>query len=389
MGSCRHRHLLSFALSSLARRPARALVVLCAYGALVFMLTALLVVTGSLRREVADQLRGAPALVVQRLAGGRHAPIPIAHARILQGIRGVDEAVPRLWGYVYDPAPDVTYTIIGSSSLPPEAGKLLEGDFRPDVPGACVVGAGVADARDLETGDLLPLRRPGGGVLALRVTGVFRSESALLTSDLLVTGAEDARTLLALPPDAATDIALRVPNPREADTVARKVQELMPDCRPVTRDQLARTYDASFGWRSGVWGAVLAGVLLSFLMLAWDKASGLSADERREIGILRASGWTVEDVLTLKFWEALALSSAAAMGGMIAGYLHALLSGPGIFRPVLMGWSTRFPDFPLAPVLDPLQALAVLLAVVAPYLAVVLVPAWRAAVTDPDQAIRG
>ena len=41
-------------------------------------------------------------------------------------------------------------------------------------------------------------------------------------------------------------------------------------------------------WRSGILLFVLSGSLLAFVIFAWDKASGLSETERKEIAILKA-----------------------------------------------------------------------------------------------------
>jgi len=63
-------------------------------------------------------------------------------------------------------------------------------------------------------------------------------------------------------------------------------------------------------------------LILAFMILVWDKASGLTAEERREAGLLKATGWETSDVLWMKFWEGLALSSTSFMTGVILAYLH-------------------------------------------------------------------
>jgi hypothetical protein len=39
-------------------------------------------------------------------------------------------------------------------------------------------------------------------------------------------------------------------------------------------------------------------VLLAFLVLAWDRLSGVGETERREIAVLKAVGWSTRDVLS-------------------------------------------------------------------------------------------
>lgn len=55
---------------------------------------------------------------------------------------------------------------------------------------------------------------------------------------------------------------------------------------------------------AGVWGAFLLCLVAAFVVLVWSTASGLSAEEFRALGILRAVGWRSRDVLELKAWEA-------------------------------------------------------------------------------------
>ena len=82
----------------------------------------------------------------------------------------------------------------------------------------------------------------------------------------------------------------------------------MPDTRPIVRDEILRTYDSVFNWRSGILVVILSGAVMAFIIFAWDKASGLSAEERKEIGILKAIGWETSDVILMKFWEGAVIS---------------------------------------------------------------------------------
>jgi lipoprotein-releasing system permease protein len=171
-------------------------------------------------------------------------------------------------------------------------------------------------------------------------------------------------------------------------TVAEKVLERLPDSRVILREEMQRTYDAIFDWRSALVLLPLSGALLAFAILAWEKASGLSADERREIGILKAVGWETRDVLRMKLWEGGLLSLLAFLFGTVAAYWHVFgLSAP-LLAPVLQGWSVLYPDFRLTPAIEGGQLLALFFLTVFPYLVATLVPVWRAAVTDPDEVMR-
>lgn len=251
-----------------------------------------------------------------------------------------------------------------------------------------MVGQGIADVRFLGVGDRLPLKAADGSLFAPRVLGIFTAESALLTNDLVVLPTSDLRRFFGMDPEVATDLAVSVRNPSEVDTVARKIQASWPDVRTMTRRQILQTYDAVFDWRGGVWVALLLSTVLSFVVLVWDRATGISAEEYRSIGVLKAVGWTTREVLELKLLEGSIISATAILTGLLAAQVHLVVFDGALFTDVLRGWSVLFPPVDVAPGLDAYTLLVCLPLAVLPYVAASLVPAWRAAVTDPDSVIR-
>jgi ABC-type lipoprotein release transport system permease subunit len=159
--------------------------------------------------------------------------------------------------------------------------------------------------------------------------------------------------------------------------VAQKLANALPDSRPILRDEVLRTYQSIFDWREGIVLALLSAAILAFAILAWDKASGISAEEKREIGILKAIGWETGDVIRMKLWEGLLISLTAFLAGYVAAYVHVFHFSAALFEPVLKGWAVLYPRFTLAPVIDGLQIATLFFFTVLPYAVAVLVPIWR------------
>lgn len=191
-----------------------------------------------------------------------------------------------------------------------------------------------------------------------------------------------------MPQDVATDLAVTVANPRELVTVANKIVEQFPDTRPILKSELLRTYDSLFDWRGGMMVVILAAAVLSFVIFAWDKASGLSAEERKEIGILKSIGWETGDVLLLKFWEGAVISLSAFLAGVLLAYLHVFFSSAALFSHALKGWAILYPQFKLVPAVDGYQLSVLFVLAVLPYTAATIIPAWLAATIAPDAAMR-
>jgi cell division protein FtsX len=371
----RQRHIVDFTLSSLLRRKGKNVALLLVYTLVVFMLASVIFCTRALREEAGLLLAGAPEVVVQRNVAGRHDLIPLSYREKIAGIRGVREVRERLWGYYYDPATKANYTFLVATDPPVREGTAA-------------IGNGISRTRKAYPGDLMSFRSASGKTMLLAVERTLSSESELVSADLVLVSERDFRELFGVPAGVATDLALTVRNPREVLTVARKVAELLPDTRPILREEILRTYDAVFGWRSGILIVILSATALSFVILAWDKASGLSAEERREIGILKAIGWETSDVIVMKFWEGTIVSLTAFLAGVLLAYAHVFLGKSALIIPVLKGWSILYPDFRLTPHLDPDQLVVLFFLTVIPYTVATVVPSWRAATVDPDAVMR-
>lgn len=371
----RHRSLLDLALASLGRRRARNLGLAAAFAVLVFSLASVLLLGGALRAYAARTFAGAPPLTVQRMVMGRHDLIGEDARAALAGIRGAGPVRGRLWGYLHDGFTQATFTVM----VP------LEG---APAPGRAVVGEGVARVRRLVPGSPLGLVSPTRRVLDLTVEAVLPAGTSLVGADLVLVDEGDFRRFFELPPGVWTDLAVAVRNPAEVPAVAAKVERALPGTRVLTARELARNLDAALSWREGFLLTPLLAAVLALGLLAWDKAAGLSAEEVREIGILKAVGWDTADVLAMKLWEGLVVALAGFLAGYLAAFLHVFWLGAPLLMPVLAGWSVLAPMGALPPQVDELQVLGLALLTLGPMAAATLVPVWSAASTDPDAGMR-
>ena len=335
-------------------------------------------------------LQGAPELVVHRMLGGRHELSPLSYGTAFEKIPGVGQVLPRYWGYYYDNATGANYTLMGVTGKTRETSTLVEGVLiEPGQRGVCVIGQGVSDARLLDVGGKFPVIDAEGTLRTLQIIGIFTDASALLTNDLILLNPEELKEIFRIPQGMVTDFVVQVHNPSEINNVARKIKYAFPDTRPISRSEIIRTYDALFSWRGGLILVMFFAAVVAFSILAWDKATGLSAEERKEVGILKAIGWETSDILELKFWEGVVISSLSFLTGIIAAYAHVFFFGASLFAPALKGWSVLFPDFKLVPHIDLYQLFVLLFLTVLPYIVATIVPSWKTAITDPDIVMRG
>jgi ABC-type lipoprotein release transport system permease subunit len=388
-----HLALLAFAWGALARRRSRAIALLMGLLTATTLLAAVLFATSALKDEAERARAAQPDVVVQRLAGGRPGLIDPADVAFVAKLPGVRRAEPRVWGYVFVPSLRANITIVGRREEPIDLGAvqgaLMSGrDAHPGERGAAVIGKSLADLFHVRDGDVISLPSAREDAPTLTIVGVFDSPVALYTSDVLLVGADDARAILGVPAGRATDVAIDLANPEEATVVTRAILDKEPELRVLDKRILARTYKLTYGRRAGIVLAASLPAILCLLILASDKLGGLGPSERREIAVEKAVGWSTADVLYAKLYESVLLGVLGVGFGIALAYAWVFLLGAPLLREVLSGWSVLYPRAPLTPAIDPADLLGLAAMVLAPFIAVSIVPAWRAAITDPMQAMR-
>ena len=371
----RQRNFIDFTLSSFFRRKGKNASLILVYTLLVFIISSVIFFTHALRNEAAALLQDAPDMILQRTVAGRHDLIPVSYGDTVKSIRGVKSVTGRLWGYYYHPAAHANYTV------------MVPDDFSPEGD-AAAVGSGVMRTWQTAGDNTIYLKTFDGKVLGLRIARVFSASSDLVAADLILVSPATFRKLFGIAEAQATDLAIEIGNQREAATIAQKIVQQLPDTRPILRDEMLRTYAAIFDWRSGYVIVLLSGAVLAFIIFAWDKATGLSAEEKIEIGILKAVGWDTSDVLFMKFWEGTMISLTSFLLGVIAGYLHVFFTSAPLFAHALKGWAVLYPVFKLTPSVNAFQIGILFFFTVVPYALITIIPAWRIAVTEPDAVMR-
>jgi len=337
-----------------------------------------------------------PDVTVQMLVGGRAERVSPDVAPEIEKMAHVAKVVPRVWGYVplRVEGEDRAYSLMGLDvermPIPAEIDLSLErGRFlqNGDV-GKGVIGKAFAQGLKVNVGDTLRLTDAFGNAYEFEVIGLFTTAVQIYTADLILTTIWDARDFFGYGEGESSDLCVYLDDPLQADAVAQKVIRTLHNTRALTRDALSEVMKQAYGGRGGVFQLMWLILLLTAMLLAWAQASSLSLEAKKQIGILKATGWDTLDVIEVKLLESTILGLIASLAGLLAGLLYLLLGAPGL-KDYFLGWATVYPEFPLPVHVQP-ASVALLLGVgVFPLLVATVIPAWLAGITEPDEAIRG
>ncbi|MBW2455308.1 MAG: ABC transporter permease [Deltaproteobacteria bacterium] len=374
------------------RRPGVAVLFAVCLAALTVVTAVPLLLTQAVDDTVRTLLADSPSLVVRRVDAGGWRPLPAAEAseRAAQVI-GVTAARPRIWGVVAGPSGPVTVLAVPSTREPggvPDGGQsaapgapggaLLRQWLGILSPGKAVVGPALAELEGV-----IELR--GVTTLQLDVVGTMEPDTSMAVHDLVIVSPSDARQLLGLATGEASDLAVRVFHDTEEDAIVPDLVAAFP--WPVHIRRKSETldgYTTGVGRRGSLAMLTLTPALLGLVLLvvaAWR--DGLA--NRREVGLLKALGWTTGDVLRLRLWRAAIVGLPAVVLGLVLGYQ--LVFWPGASWPgeVLLGWPQRPVLLTLRPGSAALILLEVSSLILLPWFAAALWPALRTATSQPER----
>lgn len=379
--------LFAFAWRSLGRRWAKSAATLVALAIVSGAFASVAAMTQAIRSEAMDSVRSFPDIVVSRLRAGRPSTVRVRDAQALGEIAGVSAVRGRVWGYLFLDAIAANVVVVGwPQGREPEIEQAV-GRALPTLHTTqehwVILGDAVAKSFGARPHDELEL----GGTI-FRVAAQFPTETSVVSADALLMSDRDARTVLQLAQDEATDFAVHVPNADEVGTVGTKIARQLPGARVITRTDVARLYELTYNGRGGLLFLAFIPTLLALLVLAWDRLTGLSIEQRKEIAVLKTVGWSTEEILRVRLVEALILSALAWLfGTLIAGVYVDWLGAPGLLN-VLLGWSSLRPTLGTLHTGFAVNTLAVVALVIAPWMVVAVIPAWRSASIEPAEVLQ-
>ena len=387
--------LFDFSVLSIFRRGSKNIFIFFVFTLLIFILSSILFISNSIKSELDTTLNELPDITVQRLQAGRAINIPLSRVDKLLAISGVKTVVPRVWGYYYFANAGVNFSIVGIDSFEDQYRDLytrLTDKFNFDTlknNSGMLVGVGVQDIlKDNFYGKYFNFVKPDGSLTKIKIAAVFKGDTKLESNDVIVMPSKKVREIFGMKNDEAVDMVIKISNPKEIPNIAKKITQLYPDTRVITKDALSISYQNLFNYKSGLFLVLFVISAFTFFMIIYDKASGVSSDEKREIGILKAVGWTIDDILKEKFYEAFIISFISFITALCLSIFYVYFLNAPLLKNIFIGYSSLKPAFDLPFNFD-FQTFAIIFFLTVPiYIAATIIPSWRVASMDADEVMR-
>jgi len=362
---------------------------------IISLLSAVLFVSSSLQESIKIALSNQPDFIVSRIEAGRAVDTPVEWMEKMGEIDGVSSITPRVYGrYLYEAGGRESFLVVGVDFFDEQSHraveKIIKGIdlkefFATD---SMLVGEGVK--RFLEGKfyqDKFSFKLPNGSFKDVRIYATIPKDTNLISNDMVIMPIDLAREIFGISDELSTDITLNVPNDAEWDTILSKIYLLFYDARVTDKREMIKAYNSLYNYKGGLFLILYLITIVTFMLILYQRYSMVLSSERREIGILRAVGWSIGDILKLKFYETLIIIIISLVLGIVLAYIYVFILDAPIVGSVFLGSENLSSTISFMPVVDigVLSSIALLYAV--PLLVSVLIPVWKIAVISPKEAM--
>lgn len=388
-------YLIEFAINAILRQKYKSLFVSVVFIVLTFLLTSVFFITNSIKYELNATLEALPEITIQKTKGKKHYDIDVKEVENILAIKGVSDAVARVWGYYYFENMKVNFSLVGVDAYENQYKNSLEKIVHKfdlnavENNASMIIGVGVQKSmNESYYKEYFNFIKSDGSLKKVAIAGVFDGDTQLESNDMIVMSKESVREIFDMPESKATDIVVKVANKNEIATVASKLKLMYPNSLIITKNDLKVSYQNIFNYKSGIFLALFIISLFTFFIIIYDKVSGLSSEEKREVGILKALGWRVDDVLKEKFYESFIISFFSYSVGVGVAIAFVYIFGAPLLRDIFIGYSELKPSFELPFIFDFQTLFLVFFLSVPIYIAATIIPSWRVATLEADEVIR-
>lgn len=386
-------------VTSIVLHPWRSLATVSAVTVLLLPYLACLGISHGLRGEAETAIQFGADLYVSGIEFGQKVAIPIEARRQIEKIEGVTEVVPRIVGAISIGRNHENAVVVG---IPEDklaaAARFVEGRLpRKSNVNELAIGSELARRLNLQLDSRIPpfYQNAEGEKISL-VVGLLRPEAPLWQANLMLTPLPTAAAIF--DQEGLVNDFLVYCRPGYEEHVRAKVLETVvyrakgdrggPRPMVIARSELAAVLPTGLLGQQGVFELHFILVFaVGILVVLVTSGLGLS-ERRREIGILKATGWQTDEILLRGLVESCLLSLTAASIAIILSFVWLRIFNGFWIAGVFLYGAGPAPAFRVPYELAPVPALLTALIAFVVVMTGSIYSTWRAATVAPVEAMR-
>jgi lipoprotein-releasing system permease protein len=203
--------------------------------------------------------------------------------------------------------------------------KIVKGDLKGllSVNDGIIIGSGLAEKLNVGVNDRVNITTPTGAQIQLNIVGIFTSGISMIDNIMSYSTLKTAQKIMGKSNDYITDINIKLKNiddaPLMAKTFGRQFDYKSDDWLTSNAEILV-----SFTLRNVITYAVSVALLIVAGFGIYNILTMMIYENMNDIAILKATGFTGNDIMKLFLTEALLIGMTGGIAGLFLGFLISL-----------------------------------------------------------------
>ncbi|WP_228198007.1 ABC transporter permease [Poseidonibacter antarcticus] len=351
--------------------------------------------SSSIQKELFSTLDAQSDFVVQKMNQGRIINIPNSWIEDFSQINGVKNVQQRVYGQYYFQPSKKYFTIVGVDLFEENINKnikkllsklnisvFLEKD-------SMIIGNGVKKQFDkFYYSNDYSFKLSNRELKKVSIFKDLPKASNLIANDLIIMDISLAKEILNINEDESSDIILNVPNELERPNV--KVELILKhlDIRVIQKEDIKKAYENLYNYKGGLFLILFIIVMITFVLILYQRYTMISSSDKKEIGILKAVGWSIKDIIKLKIFETFIVAFLAFLIGIIFAYIFVFILDAPLLSNIFLGFHNLENNVSFIPNISFSSIVTLFIFFIIPFISAVLIPVWKIAVIDAHESMK-
>jgi len=205
--------------------------------------------------------------------------------------------------------------------------------------------------------------------------------------NLILAPIDLVKDILKIEDNYISDIALSVPNGDEWDNILLKLDSLFFSSFSIDKREIEKNYSKMFSFKEGFFLILYLTILMIFSLILYHRYSNFYKSDSRDINILKAIGWSINSIILLIFAESFIIVFLSLVLGFTGGLILFYFGKYPFFGDIFLSEKDLVqigrPDL----YLDFSTIASIFFIYTIPFIASILIPVWKIAVTDPKESL--
>jgi ABC-type lipoprotein release transport system permease subunit len=361
---------------------------------IISILTSVFFIKDSISQRIEYNINSQADIIIQSISGGQKTNINIDSIDKISQLTGISKINDRVYGQYYFHSANRYFTIMGIDAFDENIDEIVTTNIKNhqleniDNNNWVIISNKIQNIlKDHYYNDsfsFITIKEK----INLDIIGIFDKSLDFETNDLILMSKNNAKKILNINENESIDITIQIPNQLEIQTISEKIKSIYPNYNIITKDDMKKTHQNLFDYKSGFFLSIFIVSIVTFLLLLIIKSSAINSNEKKKIAILKATGWSINDIVWYHLYKALIISISSFIIAINISYIYVFIFDAPILINIFFGNENLQSTFKLIPNIDFFTIVIIFFTTVPLYILSSIVPAWKSATIDINKFLR-